>query len=131
VVAVIAIALFASLGAAYLMTTLSQADRAESSEDALTIMNIAEAGVAAALYDLKQGNTGEVEGNFGTGSYATTVSQSGDYYTIQASATLGEWSREIEVVVEQVVTTSSVSVCSTASARRVNPRASIRPIKRP
>lgn len=121
VVAVIAILVLTAMSAAYLMHATAQAGRSQATEGAVELLNIAEAGVAAALADLKAGNAGNVTGNFGGGNYlVTTTDEGNDYYLVRSEATLGDMGSP-----EGVRRVVEVEVLQATSSGTANARAAV------
>ncbi len=115
VVVMIAILVLGALAAGFLMTSTTQTDRAQVAEEDVKLLNVAEAGVAAAITDLVAGGDGDVTGDFDQGGIYTvdTTDDGGGYFTIASSSTFGIWTKAIEVVVLQ---TSSATVLEVRAA---------------
>jgi hypothetical protein len=114
VVVMVAITVLAALGAGFLMTSTSHTNRAQVAEEDVKLLNIAEAGVAAAITDLVAGGAGDVKGDFGLGTYTVnTTDDGGGYLRIASSATFGNWTKDIEIV---VLATSSATTLEVRAA---------------
>lgn len=114
-VVMVAILVLSVLAAGFLMTSVAQSDRAQVSEEDVQLLNIAEAGVAAAIQDLVASGTGDVTGDFGGGSFTVvTTDQGGGYFNIASSATFDQtnrqWTKSIEVVVLETNAATTLDV---------------------
>lgn len=112
VVVMIAIMVLGALAAGFLMTSTSQTNRAQVSEEDVKLLNIAEAGVAAAIADLTAGGNGILtDVPFGLGFYTTSTSDDGGgYFTISSNSTFDTWQKDIQVVVLQTTSATTLTL---------------------